>query len=94
MADPFTLETERANAALTLAKQLLPPISDAASREALATTLAAGRAELRRLVSVGELGTNEASALLALLDMNAVERLRDLPAPDAPKPVGLFPGRR
>lgn len=94
MAAPFTLETERANAALTLAKQLMPPITDAPSREAVATALAAGRDELARLVSIGELNINQARPLQALLEMNAAERLRDLPAPGAPAPVGLFARRR
>jgi hypothetical protein len=87
------LETERANAALEIAKRLLPPITDATSREDVATALAAGRDELVRLVSLGELSANQSRPLLALLEINAEERLRDFPTPGAPQPVGLF-GKR
>lgn len=87
------LETQRADAALEIAKQLLPPITAATSREDVATALATGCAELVRLVSVGELSVNQARPLQALMGINAEERLRDFPAPGAPKPVGLFGGR-
>lgn len=91
--EAFVLEVERANATLTLAQQLLPPITKAPSRDAVAITLAAGRDEIMRLVSVGELSVNQARTLRALLEMSAEERLRELPAPGAPKPVGLLGDR-
>jgi hypothetical protein len=93
MAHPPTLETERVNAALNLAKQWLPSISDAASREAVGKALADARAEIVRQVHAGDMETNYASSLVALLETSADERLRDLPEPGAPKPIGLFGGQ-
>lgn len=93
MAHPLTLETERVSTALALTKQLLPPISDATSREAVGTALADGRAEVLRLVRAGGMDVYYGSSLVALLETSAHERLRDLPAPGAPKLVGLFGGR-
>lgn len=90
MAHPLTLETERVNAALNLAKRLLPSISNAASREAVGKALADARAEIARQVRAGDMGSNYASSLGALLETSAYERLRDLPEPGASKPAGLF----
>ena len=92
MAHPLTLETERVNTALRLFKQLLPPISEAPSREAVGTALAGGRAEVLRQVRAGCMDAYYGSSLVALLETSAEECLRDLPAPEAPKRVGLFGG--
>lgn len=89
--EAFVLEVERANAALTLAQQLLPPISEAASCEAVASALAAGRAELARLVR-GGVDVSQARPLLALLELNAEERLREFPVPGTSAPLGLLAG--
>jgi hypothetical protein len=93
MEHPLTLETERVNNALRLFKQLLPPISDAPSREAVHTALADGRAEVLRQVRAGCMDIYYGSSLGALLETSADERLRELPAPGGLKLVGLFGGR-
>lgn len=93
MAHPLTLETERVNTALRLFKQLLPPISDAPSREAVDTALADGRAEVLRQVRAGSMDIHYGSSLVALLETNADERSRELPVPGASKRVGLFGDR-
>lgn len=94
MADPFTLERERADALLSLASDLLSPIMAAANGLELAVAEQNAKEELLRLISIGSIGVNQARPLRALVQMNAAERQREFPVPGAPQPVGLFPERR
>ena len=73
--------------------QRLDAILQAATRPALATALAQYRTFLQALIEAGDIGVNDARRLGAVANKAADERLRDLPEPGAPKPVGLFGGQ-
>jgi hypothetical protein len=94
MADPFTLERERADALLSLARDLLSPIMAAGNVQELAVAEHNAKEELLRLIGAGSIGRNQARPLHALVQMNAAERAREFPLPGQPAPVGLFGGQR
>jgi hypothetical protein len=92
MASPAPLDAPPGLLALESAAYL-DNIMSAPTREAVSAAMARGLEYLKDLVATGEIGPNYGRSLRALQEMAAAERLRDLPAPGAPTPVGLFGGR-
>lgn len=90
MSDTPALDALDVEPLSLLAQQLLDAIWFAPDREALGTALAAARAELARWLASGALSVNQARPILALLELKALDRLREWPTS---APVGLFGGR-
>lgn len=73
--------------------QYLDAIIEAPTRETLAAAAVRGQDYLRGLMAEGKISVNDARRVLAVQVRAVDERLRDLPVPGAPQPVGLFGGR-
>ena len=72
----------------------LVSILQARTQPGLADALEHALAYLQGLHAAQLIGAADAVRLSRLWSGAAADRLRDLPAPDAPKPVGLFGGQR